>query len=137
MRILPAAIMCLFAWAASMPVALAQQGGDRGVVVAQAKNAAPVAAPRRTSHATIIDRVNQNTVTVVSGNPNGTLLYLAYDLSAVLDDDDNLRVLPMVGKGAFQNVRDVLYLARRRHRLHPVEHSGPYQAHERVRSGRR
>lgn len=111
MRTLLAAIMCIFACIAGIEQSLAQQGSDRGIVVAQTRNAAPVAPPaRRTSHAAIIDRVNQNTVTVVSGNPNGTLLYLAYDLSAVLDDDDNLRVLPMVGKGAFQNVRDVLYL---------------------------
>ncbi len=28
----------------------------------------------------IIEKLNQNTVTVISGNPNGTYLYLAYDL---------------------------------------------------------
>lgn len=110
MRIVLAALMCLVAWQAAPPVAVAQVAGDRAINLAQAKTAQPAAPIRRTSHSAIIDRVNQNTVTVVSGNPNGTLLYLAYDLSAVLDDDDNLRVLPMVGKGAFQNVRDVLYL---------------------------
>jgi TRAP transporter TAXI family solute receptor len=56
------------------------------------------------------DKLNQNTVTVVSGNPNGTYLYLAYDLSAVLDDGDELRVLPIVGKGGYQNMMDVLHL---------------------------
>jgi uncharacterized protein len=56
------------------------------------------------------DKLNQNTVTVVSGNPNGTYLYLAYDLSAVLDDGDELRVLPVVGKGGYQNMMDVLHL---------------------------
>lgn len=106
MRILLAAIACLVALQGAPLPAVAQQG----TVLAQAKNSPPATPARRTSHSAIIDRVNQNTVTVVSGNPNGTLLYLAYDLSAVLDDDDNLRVLPMVGKGAFQNVRDVLYL---------------------------
>ena len=56
------------------------------------------------------DKLNQNTVTVISGNPNGTYLFFAYDMSAVLDDGDNLRVLPVVGKGAFQNVKDILHL---------------------------
>lgn len=54
--------------------------------------------------------LNANTVTIISGNPNGTYLYLAYDFSAVLDDGNNLRVLPIVGKGGAQNTKDVLYL---------------------------
>jgi TRAP transporter TAXI family solute receptor len=58
----------------------------------------------------VIDKLNQNTITVVSGNPNGTYLYLAYDMSAVLDDGTALRVLPIIGKGGYQNVMDVLHL---------------------------
>lgn len=57
-----------------------------------------------------VNRLNANTVTVVSGNPNGTYLTIAYDISAVLDEGDNLRVLPVVGKGGSQNVKDILYL---------------------------
>ena len=56
------------------------------------------------------DTLNQNTVTVISGNPNGTYLYLAYDMSAVLDDGNELRILPVIGKGGYQNVMDVLHL---------------------------
>ncbi len=56
------------------------------------------------------DELNQNTVTVISGNPNGTYLYLAYDMSAVLDDGNKLRVLPVIGKGGYQNMMDVLHL---------------------------
>jgi TRAP transporter TAXI family solute receptor len=63
-----------------------------------------------TSHAAITEKLNQNTVTVISGNPNGAYLYLAYDMSAVLDDSDELRVLPVIGKGGYQNVMDVLHL---------------------------
>lgn len=62
------------------------------------------------AHQTLTDRLNQNTITIVSGNPNGTYLFFAYDMSAVLDDGENLRILPIVGKGAFQNVRDILHL---------------------------
>jgi TRAP transporter TAXI family solute receptor len=56
------------------------------------------------------DRLNSNTVTLISGNPNGTYLYFAYDTSAVLDDGNSLRILPIVGKGAANNVKDLLYL---------------------------
>jgi TRAP transporter TAXI family solute receptor len=72
------------------------------------KRAAPAAPPTR--QALLTEKLNQNTVTVVSGNPNGTYLYLAYDMSAVLDDGNELRVLPIIGKGGYQNVMDVLHL---------------------------
>jgi TRAP transporter TAXI family solute receptor len=53
---------------------------------------------------------DQNTVSIVSGTPAGTYLQVAYDLSAVLDDPQGLRVLPLIGKGGAQNIRDVLSL---------------------------
>lgn len=56
------------------------------------------------------DTINANTIAIVSGNPNGTYLSIAYDLSAVLDDDNSFRILPIIGKGGAQNVRDVRYL---------------------------
>jgi uncharacterized protein len=56
------------------------------------------------------ERANQNTVTVISGTPAGTYLAIAYDMSAVLDDGENLRVLAVAGKGSVQNVRDILNL---------------------------
>jgi TRAP transporter TAXI family solute receptor len=65
---------------------------------------------RAISHAAITESLNQNTVTVISGNPNGAYLYLAYDMSAVLDDGKELRVLPVIGKGGYQNMLDVLHL---------------------------
>jgi uncharacterized protein len=54
--------------------------------------------------------MNVNTVTIVSGGINGTYLRLASDLSTVLDDGKNLRILPMIGKGSVQNTKDVLFL---------------------------
>jgi TRAP transporter TAXI family solute receptor len=56
------------------------------------------------------DSINANTVAIISGNINAAWLTIAYDLSAVLDDGDNLRVLPVIGKGGAQNVRDVRFL---------------------------
>lgn len=56
------------------------------------------------------ENVNANSVTILSGNPNGTYLFIASDISFVLDDGDEMRVLPVVGKGGAQNVRDLLFL---------------------------
>ena len=56
------------------------------------------------------ERLNANTIAIVSGNLNATYLTIAYDLSAVLDNGDEFRVLPVVGKGGGQNIRDVRYL---------------------------
>ena len=56
------------------------------------------------------ERINANTIAIVSGNLNATYLSIAYDLSAVLDDGDEFRVLPVIGKGGGQNIRDVRFL---------------------------
>ncbi len=56
------------------------------------------------------NKINENAVSIISGNPNGGYLGIAYDISAAIDDGDNMRILPIVGKGAVQNVRDVLFL---------------------------
>src|SRR3954454_4429364 len=56
------------------------------------------------------ERLNANTIAIVSGNLNATYLTIAYDLSAVLDNADEFRVLPVVGKGGGQNIKDVRFL---------------------------
>ncbi len=53
------------------------------------------------------DRLNENTLTVVSSSPNGTYMPIAYDMSAVLDDGDNLRILVVLGRRGGQNIKDV------------------------------
>ncbi len=54
-------------------------------------------------------KVNANTVSIVAGSPEETYLDITHDLAVVLNDD-NLRILPIVGMGGAQNIRDVLYL---------------------------
>jgi TRAP transporter TAXI family solute receptor len=66
--------------------------------------------PDKPNLGTVGERINANTIALVSGNLNATYLTIAYDLSAVLDDGDNFRVLPVVGKGGGQNIRDVRFL---------------------------
>jgi TRAP-type uncharacterized transport system substrate-binding protein len=55
------------------------------------------------------EQVNRNTVSIISGSPgsDATYLQIAYDLAAVLNDGENLRILPVVGVGGSQNIRDV------------------------------
>jgi TRAP transporter TAXI family solute receptor len=50
------------------------------------------------------------TVSIILGNPDGTYLSIAHDMSAVLDDRDGLRILPIVARGGSGNLRDVRYL---------------------------
>lgn len=66
--------------------------------------------PEKQNFGALGERVNANTVTIVSGGPDGTYLSVAHDLSAVLDDGEEFRVLPLVGKGGGQNIRDVRFL---------------------------
>jgi uncharacterized protein len=54
--------------------------------------------------------VNQGTVAIISGGVNGTYIRIASDLAAVLDKSDQLRILPIAGKGSVQNITDLLYL---------------------------
>src|SRR5690348_8352502 len=81
-------------------------------VVANAQDSRPIKTARSDpkSVQSLGDQINQNTIAIMSGNPNATYLSLAYDLSAVLDDGDNFRVLPVIGKGGGQNLRDVRFL---------------------------
>ena len=67
-------------------------------------------APAQQMTAPQAERMNAGTVGIVSGGIAGTYVRVAADLSAVLDDGDNLRILAMIGKGSVQNIADVLYL---------------------------
>ncbi len=87
-----------------------QPGSKRPAAIAPPTAAAQPAPTAAARYAALRDKLNQNTVTVISGNPNGTYLFLAYDMSAVLDDGNELRVLPVIGKGGYQNMMDVLHL---------------------------
>jgi TRAP-type uncharacterized transport system substrate-binding protein len=57
-----------------------------------------------------VAQVNDWTVGIAGGQLEGTFIRLAAELAKVLDDGDNLRVLPVVTYGAAENVTDLLYL---------------------------
>jgi TRAP-type uncharacterized transport system substrate-binding protein len=57
-----------------------------------------------------VAQTNDWTVGIAGGQLEGTFIRLAAELAKVLDDGDNLRVLPVVTYGAAENVTDLLYL---------------------------
>ncbi len=58
----------------------------------------------------MVEQANAKTFTVVSGSVNGTYVVLANDMSFVLDEPDKMRVLPVLGRGSYNNIYDVLLL---------------------------
>jgi hypothetical protein len=58
----------------------------------------------------LVDKINSNTLMILTAGSGLTFAPLAYDLSTVLNDGDDLRILPVQGYSAYQNVRDVRYL---------------------------
>lgn len=93
MRVLAKITFVLFAFACTLMISASSYAGsgDRG--------------------SSMRERLNDAVVTVLSGNRDGDSLGVVYDLSEVLDNGDNLRVLPVVGRGSVQNIKDVLVLS--------------------------
>jgi len=60
--------------------------------------------------AVLSERINNNTVSVIAGELGSTDLAIAHELSLVLDDGDNLRIMPMVGAGGGRNIRDLRFM---------------------------
>jgi TRAP-type uncharacterized transport system substrate-binding protein len=58
----------------------------------------------------IKERRNAWTVGIAGGLIDGTYMRFADELAKVLDDGDNLRILPIVSYGAASNLDDLLYL---------------------------
>jgi TRAP-type uncharacterized transport system substrate-binding protein len=56
------------------------------------------------------NRVNEGTVTVITAPAGGATSVFGSDMARVLDSDETVRVLPVLGKGPVRNVIDVLYL---------------------------
>src|SRR5688572_6224158 len=78
------------------------------LAAAQGMVAAPL--PGTQAHSKQVEQVNGGTVGIITGSITGTYSRIATDLSAVLDSGNELRVLPIIGKGSVQNITDILYL---------------------------
>jgi TRAP-type uncharacterized transport system substrate-binding protein len=59
---------------------------------------------------TLKTKLNSWTVGLAAGQLEGAPLRFATELARVLDDGDNMRVLPIVTRGIFDNIYDLLYL---------------------------
>lgn len=81
--------------------------GGAGIApgISQAQAQAPAAAG---PPAPQISRGNDGVVGVITGMEGGTYAQTGADLTIL--DDDQLRVLPTLGKGSLQNLSDILYL---------------------------
>jgi TRAP transporter TAXI family solute receptor len=81
--------------------------GSAGVVSAQMIPGAPKEA---TPESSLKNTRNMWTVGIAAGLFEGTNMRLADEMAKVLDDGDNLRILPIVSHGAASNLDDLLYL---------------------------
>jgi len=90
---------------------LAQKPVAPSVAVAQATKTKAVApATKPISEQQHKERINAWTIGLAAGRLEGAPLVFASELARVLDDGDNMRVLPIVTRGPFDNVYDLLYL---------------------------
>src|SRR4029453_6237017 len=106
MRIALACGLCLLA----LTAAVAPRAKDEAKAEAKdqplAKNQPSAASTRENTRA----RFHGDVVTIMAGNASGTGPASVEDIADVLNDGDQLRVLPIVGKGPEQNIKDVLFL---------------------------
>lgn len=65
---------------------------------------------KRTERDQYRERLNENVLYLMGGQLGAALVVVAHDMSVVVNDADNLRVLPVLGGGAAQNLRDVVFL---------------------------
>jgi len=66
--------------------------------------------PRRISEATLREKLNEWVVGVAAGKLEGAPIQLVEEMSRVLDDGDNMQVLPIITRGPSYNVHALLYL---------------------------
>src|SRR5437899_429499 len=87
-----------------------QQQQQIDLAQAPAKARAPAYVPETPTDRTHKERINAWTVGLAAGRIEGAPLQFASELARVLDDGDKMRVLPIVTRGPFDNVYDLLYL---------------------------
>jgi TRAP-type uncharacterized transport system substrate-binding protein len=80
-----------------------------GVVAATAQ-AIPKSLQGGDPEAVLRERKNQWTMGIVGGLFEGTFMRFAEEIRKVIDDDDEMRVLPIVSRGSAANLEDLLYL---------------------------
>jgi uncharacterized protein len=80
--------------------------------IVQTRNPRQTRNPQEPADGTLPDRdkLNSSTVTIITAPVGGAFPAMGSDMARVLDDGDNLRVLPVIGKGSVQNLVDIMRL---------------------------
>ena len=68
------------------------------------------AAKRSPHEAEMLGKLNASTIGLAAGQLEGAPLRFATELARVVDDGEMMRVLPIVTRGPFENVNDLLYV---------------------------
>jgi TRAP transporter TAXI family solute receptor len=91
-------------------VALAAAGSVLALISPAGAQQIPKSLQEGGTEAAIKTRKNNWTVGIVGGLIDGTYMRFADELGKVLDDGENLRILPIVSYGAASNLEDLIYL---------------------------
>src|SRR5437588_10392068 len=78
--------------------------------IAQSRRSADTSRAQSDAEAEIRDRINAWTVGLAGGLLEGAPIRLATEIARVVDDGDNLQVLPIVTRGPTENMNSLLYL---------------------------
>jgi len=97
-------LAAVFAVALSLPQAVPAQEGPTKRKLLRAPTAAD------SGEGNTVAKVNNWTVGLAGGLPEGTFLRFAAEIARNVNDPENLRVLPVVTQGATDNIKDLLYL---------------------------
>jgi TRAP-type uncharacterized transport system substrate-binding protein len=107
-------LSCVLAVFAAVPLALQPGEADaqqQSAVEAAVSTPAPAAASRRMSaYEAQQEKVNAWTVGIAAGLIEGAPLRLASEMARVVDDGENMHVLPIVTRGPTDNLNSLLYL---------------------------
>jgi len=104
MRIALAIGVCL------LPLCAAAPAGAKDDTKDQAKPASQDRPSAQNIRQDYRAKLNDNTVTIMSGAARSTDAAIVQDVAAVLDDGAAMRVVPMIGKGPAQTLRDVMFM---------------------------
>jgi TRAP-type uncharacterized transport system substrate-binding protein len=101
-----------YAQTGNAPAAAAPTGASTGAPAQAGGQYVPRPPPtaRRGSESSATETLNAWTVGLAGGQLEGAPIRLATELARVVDDNENLHVLPIVTRGPTENVEDLLYL---------------------------
>ena len=115
LALVPLVVTALFVTAPGLRAEVALPSSPAAETSAARIQLAQVQSPRRAttakpSYPEMKDRYNKWTVGLAAGLYEGAGTRMASELAKAVDDDDNMRLMPLLTKGLFTNIYDLLYL---------------------------